>query len=99
VSHRLDELRIFVDLSKFNLNTVQLDDRNIHPSIPIAHSVYMTETYANMDLLLRAISYSKYGWKTCGDLRVIGFLLGLQCVYTRLCCFPCEWDSRAQDKR
>jgi hypothetical protein len=33
------------------------------------------ETYKNMDLLLKAISYSKYGWKICGDLKVIGLLL------------------------
>jgi hypothetical protein len=36
----------------------------------------MKETYANMDLLLKAVSYSKYGWKTYGDLKVTGILLG-----------------------
>jgi len=51
-----------------------------------------------MDLLLRALSYSKYGWKIFGDLKVIGFLLGLQSGYMKLCCFLCEWDSREQDQ-
>jgi len=52
----------------------------------------MKETYESMDLLLKAISYSKYGWNICGDLKVIGLLIGMQSGYTELCCF-CEWDS------
>jgi hypothetical protein len=58
----------------------------------------MKKTYENVDLLLNAISYSKYGWKVCGDLEVTGLLLGMQSAYTNLCCFLCEWDSRAKDK-
>jgi len=46
---------------------------------------------------LKAVSYSKYGWKICGDLKVIGLLIGMQSVYTKFCFF-CEWDSRAKDK-
>jgi len=29
----------------------------------------MKESYENVDLLLKAISYSKHGWKICGDLK------------------------------
>jgi len=57
----------------------------------------MKETYKSMDLLLKAVSYSKYEWKICGDLKVIGLLLGLQSGYTKFCCFVCEWDSQARD--
>ena len=35
----------------------------------------MKETYENMDLLLKAMSYSKYGWNTCADLQVTGLLV------------------------
>jgi len=38
-----------------------LHNGNIHLSIPIAHSVHMQETYENIVLLLKAISYSNYG--------------------------------------
>jgi hypothetical protein len=38
----------------------------------------MKETYENVALLLKAISYSKYGWEICGDLKVIGLLLEMQ---------------------
>jgi hypothetical protein len=44
----------------------------------------MKETYENMDLLLKVVSYSKYGSKICGDLKVIGLLVGTQCGYTKL---------------
>jgi len=76
---------------------VLLHTGNIHPLIPIAHSVHMKETYENMDLLLKAISYSKYEWKICGDLKVIGLLLGQQSGYTKFFCFLCAWDSQARD--
>jgi hypothetical protein len=58
----------------------------------------MKETHKNMDLLLTAISYSKYGWKICGDLHVIGLLLEIQSGYAKFCRFLCEWYSRANDK-
>jgi hypothetical protein len=48
-------------------------------------------------LLLKAVSYSKYGWKICGDLKAVGSLLGMQSAYIKFCCFLCEWDSRAKD--
>jgi hypothetical protein len=75
-THNPEEWRLFVDKSEFTLEAAQLHNGNIHLSIPNAHSVYMKETYENMHLLLRALSYSKYGWKICEDLKVIGLLLG-----------------------
>jgi hypothetical protein len=32
-------------------------------------------------------------WKICGDLKVLGLLLGMQQGYTKYCCLLCEWDS------
>jgi len=58
----------------------------------------MKETYENMDLLLKAISYSKCGWKICGDLKDIGLILGVQSGYTKFYCFLREWDGRGKDK-
>jgi len=49
-----------------------LRNGNIHPSIPVVHSVHMKETYENMDVILKTISCSKHGWKVCGDLKVKG---------------------------
>ena len=49
-----------------------MDNGNKYPSIPIAHSVHLKESYDNMELLLEAIKYSEYQWSLCGDLKVIG---------------------------
>jgi hypothetical protein len=55
--------RLLVWSSKFILKAVLLQNGNINPSKPIAHSVHMKKTHENMDLLLKAIRYSKYGRK------------------------------------
>jgi len=49
-----------------------------------------------MVLLLKAVSYSKHGWKICGDLKLLGLLLGMQSGYTKFCCCLREWGSRAK---
>jgi len=77
---------------------VLLQNGNINPSIPIAHSVNMKENYENMDMLLRDVRYLKYGWKICEDITVIRLLPGMKSGHTTLWCFPCEWDSRAKEK-
>ena len=64
-------------------------------SIPLAHSVTMKETYDNLATILNHVKYEQYQWDICGDLKVIGILLGLQGGFTKYCCFLCLWDSRA----
>jgi len=64
---------------------VLLHNGNIHPSIPFTHSVHWKETYENMDLFLKAISYSKCEWKICGDRKVIGLLLRIESGYVVVC--------------
>jgi len=93
-AHNPEEWQIFLDSSKFILKMVLLHNGNIHLSVPTAHSVHMKQMYENIDLLLKAISYSKYGWKIHGDLKVIGLFLGIQFGYTKFCCFLCEWTAQ-----
>ena len=47
-----------------------------------------------MELLLESIKYNEYQWILCGDLKVIGLLMGMQAGFTKYCCFLCLWDSR-----
>lgn len=89
--------RLFIDSSKLSLKAVLLHNSNVYPSIPIAHSVELKETYTNMELLLDRIQYRKHSWKICADLKVVALVLGMQLGYTKYCCFICEWDSRARD--
>ena len=51
-----------------------------------------------MATVLQKIKYDEYNWDICGDLKVIGLLLGQQSGYTKYPCFLCMWDSRARDK-
>ena len=77
------------------MKAVLLHNGNVHPSIPLAHSVHLKEDYFNIKLLLTRIKYNEHLWKVCGDFKMLGFLLGLQGGYTKLSGFLCIWDSRA----
>lgn len=95
-SYSASEWRLFIDSSQRSLKAVLLHIGNELGSIPVAHSVVLKETYDNMTLLLTCIRYSEHNWLVCGDLKVIGIILGLQGGYTKMPCFLCEFDSRAQ---
>lgn len=93
-----NEWRLFIDSSKFSLKAVLLHKGNEIPSIPLAHSVVLKESYESMDIILRSIGYEKHKWHICADLKVIALLLGLQGGFTKYCCFLCMWDSRATER-
>ena len=67
---------------------------NQKPSIPIAYSVHLKESYENMEEVRTAVKYSEHQWNICCDLKVIGMVMGLQQGFTKYCCFQCLWDSR-----
>jgi len=94
-SHDSAEWRLFIDSSKASLKAVLIHNGNIRPSVPIFHAVDMKETYDSMKAILTAIKYDKYCWNICGDLKVIGLLMGMQGGFTKYMCFLCLWDSRA----
>ena len=58
----------------------------------------MKETHNSMDHLLSAINYQEHKWLICGDLKVIGLVIGLQNGYTKYPCFLCLGDSQADDQ-
>jgi hypothetical protein len=89
--------RLFIDSSKRSLKAVLLHNGNELASLPVAHSVRMKETYADMQMLMTALHYNDHKWLICGDLKMIAILLGLQSGYTKYPCFLCLWDSRADE--
>ena len=91
--HNPSDWCLFIDSSKRSLKGVLLHNGNKYPSIPIAHSVHLKESYDNMELLLEAIKYSEYQWNLCGDIKVIGLLMGMQAGFTKYCCFLYLWNS------
>ena len=94
ITYNAEEWHLFIDASKISLKAVLLHNGNKLPSIPVAHSVAMKETYENMRHILEAIKYENHCWHICGDLKVIGLLLGMQSGFTKYPCFLCLWDSR-----
>jgi hypothetical protein len=75
------EWRLFVDSSCRSLKAVLLHSDNKVSSVPVGHSVQMSESYSNMELLLRHLQYKDHNWLICGDLKVIALMLGLQGGY------------------
>ena len=93
-----NDWRLFIDSSKKSTKGVLLHIGNILPSVPIAYSTTMTETYQNLRLMLEKTRYSEHKWLICADLKVVAILTGLQLGYTKYCCFLCLWDSRARSE-
>jgi hypothetical protein len=89
---------LFINSSKRSLKAVLLHNRNVLASIPLVHSTKLSESYETLKLVLETIKYHEHEWHICGDLKVIGLLLGQQRGYTKFPCFLCEWDSRARNK-
>ena len=86
--------RLFTDSSKVSLKLVLHHNGNRFPSVPLVHAANTKEIYESMKLLLGKIKCDELKWNLCGDLNVAALLLGMQLVYTKYCCFLCEWDSR-----
>lgn len=96
VKYDPNDWRLFVDASSYSVKAVLLHNGNVHPSIPIAHSTTLKESYDNLQLILSRISYDTHRWAICADLKVVAMMTGLQSGYTKYCCFLCLWDSRAR---
>lgn len=88
------EWRLFIDGCKLSLKAALIHNGNKQPSIPLAHAIGMKESHESMKTLLELIKYDEHNWYICGDLKVIGLLMGLQSGFTKYCCFLCLWDSR-----
>ena len=85
------ERRGFIDYSQRSLKAVLLHDENSKPSIPIAHSVHLKETYDEVNIILQAIYCNVQQWGICGDLKMTGDGSGLYEVLLLLNL----WDIRS----
>lgn len=92
--HKPEEWRLFIDSSKSGLKAVLLHNGNMQPSVPIAYSVTLKETYTTMSIVLDTIKYNEHKWQIVSDLKVVAQLTGLQGGNVKYPCFLCRWDSR-----
>lgn len=94
--HVPDEWRLFIDSSMSGLKAVLLHNGNKEPTVPVAYSTTMKETYPVMKKVLKRLKYKQYKWKICCDLKVDAILTGLQAGNTSNPCSRCLWNSRAR---
>ena len=96
--HDQTNWRLFIDSSKESIKAALLHNGNRYPSMPVAYSTTLKQTYYNLQLVLDKLNYHSRLWYVCADLKVVALLRGLQLGYTKYCCFLCLWDSRARNK-
>ena len=60
-----EDLRLFIDSSRYNLKAVLLHNGNELLSITAKHAVSMKETYDNLKKVLLAINYEQHNWQLC----------------------------------
>jgi hypothetical protein len=65
---------LFIDSSKVSLTAVLLHNENKFPSVPLAHTTNMKQSYKHMKTILQKIQYEKYNWNFGGDLKVNALL-------------------------
>ena len=68
-----------------------LHNGNLYGSVPLGHSTTLKEKYDEIKFHIDSTNGSYVS-----NLKMVGFLLGLQGGYTKFPCFLCLWDSRAR---
>jgi len=91
-----NDWQLFIESCKRSLYCVLLYNGNAFGSIPLGHLTTLKEKFSEIKSVLEKISYYERNWIICVDLKMVGFLLALQCGYTKFPCFLCLWDSRAR---
>lgn len=94
IEYKAEDWRLFIDSSSRSLKAVLLHKLNEKPSVPIAYSTDVKETYKKMKLILKSVKYKDHMRRICCDLKVVAILCGMQLGYTKFMCFLCKWDSR-----
>ncbi|XP_076057286.1 uncharacterized protein LOC143034826 [Oratosquilla oratoria] len=74
LSYEPNEWRLFIDGSLYSIKAVLLHIGNAMPSVPVAYSVILRETYENLAFILDRISYKEYEWLICADLKTSALL-------------------------
>ncbi|XP_076318488.1 uncharacterized protein LOC143229683 [Tachypleus tridentatus] len=73
--------RLCIDASKDSIKAVLLHNSNTLPSVPIAYSTTMKESYENLKAILTSIQYDDHNWHICADFKVVAMFTGLQLGY------------------
>ena len=61
----------------------------MYASRPIGHSTKPKEDYIKIETVLQKLDNVSHQWLICVDLKMVNFLFGQQCGYTKYLCFVC----------
>ena len=91
--------RLCIDASKRSLKSV-IYNESVFASVLVAHSVFLKESYENIETLLSRIKYQEHNRKVCGDFETLstGMLLREQSECSKYSWFVCQWDSRERSR-
>lgn len=88
---------LFIDRSQVSLTAALVHVADKFPSIPIAYSSGMKATYASLQAIIMLTQYYDHKWRVCGDLKVVGVLMGLDENYVERQCFLCKWEPKENE--
>ena len=69
IAYSASDWSLFIDSSKRSLKAVLLHNGNVHPFIPIAHSVQMKEDRETKKILLKLNQKNDHNWNVCETLK------------------------------
>ena len=95
---KLEEWKLFIDCLKRSLKYVLLHNGNKFGSILIGHSVTLKEKHENTKLVLDKLKYYEHCWLICMNFKMVNYLFGKQCRYTKHLCFLYYWDYIAKSQ-
>jgi hypothetical protein len=90
---------LFIDSSCSSYKMVMLHKLSQCPPFPVVYSREQKETYDTVKKSLDLIKYSELQLPICGDLKIVGFLMGLQKGYVKHMCFLCLWNTREKSNQ
>ena len=75
-----------------------LRNGNLYNAVLIGHSVCLREEYWYINVAIGLLHYHKHYWIICIDFKVVSFLLGQQCRYTKFPSLLRMRESRNREK-
>lgn len=94
IKYNTIDWNLFIDASTASLKVVLIHRLAQKPSIPVAYSTVLKETYDDLAKILKAIKYEQHYWQISCDFKVMAILCRLKGGYAKYMCFKCLWDSR-----
>ncbi|OAF67395.1 hypothetical protein A3Q56_04878 [Intoshia linei] len=85
---------LFIDKSTSNLKVILIHVDQSYPLFIIGYLNTKKESYDNIKLMLNYINYDNFGWRICGDFKILAFLMGIKTGNVKYPCFFCLFRGK-----